>query len=271
MPLDARLEAERLYKLYLQDADNEKFNLLLLGEKGSGKTFLARTARKPVHIDSFEAGGTLGLRDYKRRGEIIVDTSYEGDNPEKPVAFAKWKKDFTERVQSKYFDNIGTYMLDSCTKWQECIMDGILKLAGRSGTQPKWQDDYPKQKYEIHTWIRRIIELPCDVIVTGHVAPMKDDVLGHIEYRFVTTGKESTLIPLEFAELWVAHTKDSASKGIEYELITKRTGRFVASSRLAGEGKLNTYEEADLKAILKKCGYDTKDKPLLFTPEKKGK
>lgn len=268
MPLDARIEAERLYKLYQEEEKNQQFSLLLLGDKGSGKTFLMRTARKPVHIDSFERGGTMGLRDWIRRGEIVVDTSYEGDNPSKPAAFAKWKKDFEQRKRDGYFNHFATYVLDSCTKWQEAIMDGILYAANRPGTQPRFQEDYPKAKYEIHSSMMALMTLSCDIIVTGHVAPVSDSSGGPVEYRFVSTGKESTLIPISFGEQWITHTKDSAT-GVKYEIITRRVGKYLASSRLAGEGKLSTYEEPDLKAILKKCGYPTNDKPLLFTPDKR--
>ena len=43
----------------------------------------------------------------------------------------------------------------------------------------------------------------------------------------------------------------------------------MASSRLAADGKLSTFEEPDIKAILKKCGMPSDDKPLLYVPEKK--
>src|SRR5262245_18370621 len=188
MPLDARLEAERLMKLYEEEAQRTNLTLLLLGDKGAGKTFLARTARKPVHIDSFERGGSICLREWVRKGEVVVDTSYEGDDPANPTAFAKWKRDFDQRLKDKYFENLATYVLDSCTKWNEAIMDGILFAANRPCTQPRFQEDYPRAKYDVPSSIMRILTLPCDVIVTGHVAPLQDGG-GPIEYRFVATGK----------------------------------------------------------------------------------
>jgi hypothetical protein len=262
MPLDARLENERLRKLYLEDENQDRYNLLLLGEKGVGKTYLARTARLPVYIDSFDPGGTLCLREAKKKGDILAETKYEKEDPLKPTMFEQWTRDFEEKVRAKYFDNFGTYVLDSSTVWAENIMNLILAKDGRAGTAPLFTKDYVPQKVLIHNWLKKVLALPCDVIVTGHLEPMKDDVLGSIEYRYSTTGKGTVIIPLQFTEVWVADTTQS-SKGIEYRIITQRTGRYMASSRLSA-GKLDTYEPPDIKAILKKCGMDIKDKPSLF-------
>lgn len=262
MALDARLENERLRKLYLEDENRDKYNLLLLGDKGTGKTFIARTARKPVYIDSFDPEGTLCLREYKRNGDILAETKYEKEDPLNPAAFEQWARDFEEKCKSNYFSNFGTYMLDSTTAWSEAIMNTILKKDGRAGTAPLFTKDYNPQKVMIHNALKRVLNLPCDVIVTGHLEAVKDDVIGNVEYRFLTTGKGTVIIPLMFTEVWVADTNQS-SKGVDYRIITQRTGKYMASSRLSA-GKLETYEPSDLKAILKKCGLDIKDKPSLF-------
>lgn len=261
MPLDARLENERLKKLY-EEQNVEKLNIILMGDGGTGKTYIARTARLPVFIDCFERGGATCLRDEIKRGDILV-RRWDNEDPLKPTAFDDWKREFTAKVESNYFAQFGTYMLDSSTVWAESIMNSVLKAASRAGDQPKWNEDYPKQKALSVVWLKRILNLPCDVIVTGHVEPLKDELIGSIEYRYIATGKSSTTIPLEFDEKWVSITKETAA-GVVYQILTRRTGKYMASSRLAALGKLETYEEPNIKAILKKCGYDTKDKPPLF-------
>ena len=262
MPLDARLENERLRKLYLEDENRDKYNLLLLGEKGTGKTYIANTVRKPVFVDSFDPDGTLTVREMKKKGDLLAETKYEHEDPLKPTAYAQWVKDFEEKEKANYFANFGTYMLDSSTIWAEAIMNFILSKDGRAGTAPLFTKDYVPQKVMIHNALKRVLNLPCDVIVTGHVEPMKDDLLGSVEYRYMTTGKGTVIIPLMFTEVWIADTNQS-SKGVEYRIVTQRTGKYMASSRLSA-GKLDTYETPDIKAILKKCGVDIKDKPGLF-------
>ena len=58
MSLDIKKEAEALRTLYASTASQQKRNFLLLGDSGSGKTQCASTAPRPIHIFSFDPGGT---------------------------------------------------------------------------------------------------------------------------------------------------------------------------------------------------------------------
>lgn len=260
--LDARKRASEIKKLYAADPRNESFNLLLLGEMGSGKTFLVRTARRPIHIDSFDPGGTKGLRDEIAKGYIIADTRWEAEDPENPKMFETWRREFQSRVREDYFNYIGTYLLDSSTFWAEAIMNHILKAAGIAGSPPRWSHDYVPQKTEIRNWTRKCLALPCDFIMTGHLESAKDEVSGQIMYRYMTTGKAQVIIPSLFDEVWVMDPKKTAD-GVDYRILTRATGRHLARSRLAKEGLLSTYEKPDLREILKKAGYKYEDKQLL--------
>ena len=262
--LEIRTEIEALQKLYSNDPRQDSFNALVLGESGSGKSFLLRTCRKPVHVDSFDPGGTKGLREYIDKGEVIVDARYEGEDPRKPFAFELWMKEMEKREKMHYFDHIGTYCLDSSTTWAESIMNYILKKAHLSGEAPRWAHDYIPQKIQIRNWLRELLDLPCDFILTGHLEGNKDEVNGSMSYRYMTTGKGVTTIPLLFDEIYVLDPKDS-SKGVDYRILTQSTGKYVARSRLAKEGKLDKYEACNIKALLKKAGLKSEDKPL-FKP-----
>src|SRR5215475_9024519 len=170
--LDARIEAEKLSKLYAQDMSQQTYNLLVLGETGTGKTRLIETARRPVHIDSFDKGGTKVLRTTIDEGaDITVDASYEMEDGVRPRAYAKWMRDFENRRARKYFDSVGTYCLDSSSSWAEAIMNWVLEQDGRPGTAPKFTRDYVPQKVEINKHLDMILSLPCDVIITGHLEP----------------------------------------------------------------------------------------------------
>jgi len=258
-----KAEVQKLQTMYQEDKSNHSFNCLLLGESGSGKTFLMRTARKPVHIDSFDPGGAKGLDDFIKKGEIIVDSRYANEDPRKPFAWELWKKEMLKREQMGYFESIGTYVLDSSTTWAETIMNQILKNAGLAGGAPRFTHDYNPQKIEIRNWLRELLSLPCDFILTGHLESQKDEVTGGLSYRYATTGKGVQTIPLLFDEIWVMSPK-AGSKGVDYRILTQSTGTYVARSRLAKEGLLSQYEEADIKSILKKAKIDSSDKPLFM-------
>jgi hypothetical protein len=253
---------QELQQMYQDDPRQESFTALVLGELGSGKSFLASTARKPVHIDSFDPGGTKGLKKWIDKGEIIADVQWEKENPKKPTVFRHWKDAMANRVRMGYFDHIGTFWLDSSTSWGEAIMNSILLKAGIAGEPPRWSHDYVPQKAIIRNWVREMCNLPCDFIMTGHLEGVKDEVTGGMAYRYMTTGQGTTLIPMLFDEVYVMDPKKVAS-GVSYRILTQSTGTYVARSRLAKEGLLDVHEKADLKVILKKAGANTEDKPLL--------
>jgi len=266
IPLEILKEVGELKDMYANDARQTSFNALVLGKKGSGKTFLLGTCRKPVHVDSFDPGGTKGLRKFIQRGEVIADTRYEGEDPKDPKMFELWRKEMEKRARMHYFDHLGTFVLDSSTTWAESIMNWILKKAHIAGEAPRWAHDYVPQKVQVRNWVREMLDLPCDFIMTGHLEGEKDEVSGKLTYEYMTTGKGVILIPLLFDELYVMDPKES-SKGTNYRILTKATGSYSACSRLAQEGLLDQYEEANIKSILKKVGLPTEDKPLFTKPK----
>lgn len=268
--LDARIEAEKLRTKYANDPRQQSFRVLVTGESGTGKTHLLRTARLPVHIDSFDPGGTLVLRDLVQSGNIVADTVYENEDRTKPEMFREWARTFEHRVRSKYFESIGTYCLDSSTLWADAIMNHVMdKGGGRAGEAPNFYKDYNPQKIEIQNWMKRILTLPCDVVVTGHLEGEYDEktIDGEVRrdlqrYKYMTTGRGAIIIPLMFDEQWTTMFKESGS-GLQYQLLTSHWRYYRARTRI-GRGKFGQFEAPNIKELLKKAGWPTADKPNLF-------
>ena len=272
--LDARIEAEKLRTKYTSDPRLQSFRVLVTGEGKTGKTHLLRSARRPVHIDSFDPGGTLVLRDLIAKGDIIADTVYELEDREKPTAFREWCRTFEQRVRSKYFESIGTYSLDSSTMWADAIMNWVLDAAKIAGKAPRWAHDYIPQKVEIQNWMRRILSLPCDIVVTGHLDGIyeatvlnrgsKDEETVQVltGYKYMTTGKGAVIIPLMFDEHWTTFAEEKGL-GTEYKLLTAKWKLYRAGTRI-GRGVFSTFEVPDIKALLKKAGWPTNDKAKLY-------
>jgi hypothetical protein len=260
--MEVKKKISEIRRMYDDDPRANTFTLLLLGESGGGKSYFAHTCRKPVLIDQFDPGGAKGLRDYIAKGEIIVDSRWSNEDPKNPSVFRDWENEMKNRERMGLWDHIGTYFLDSATTWSDAIMNQVLKIAGLAGEAPRFTHDYVPQKIKIINWIKYMMKLPCDFILTGHLQKSKDEATGRFIYEFMTTGKASVTIPLLFDEIWIMDPVDKA-KGTEYRVLTESSGAKIARSRLSKGGVLDRYETPDMKAILTKVGFPTDDKPLL--------
>lgn len=260
--LDIVQEYKKLREMYKEDPTQKTFNMLLTGEMGTGKTYLLRTARKPVHIDSFDPGGTKCLRAYIDKGDIVADTQYESEDVTKPKMFKRWYKTFNERVEARYFEMFGTYCMDCSDSWADAIIGAYLLKTGDACDVPNYQKHYHFQKFDIKSYIRKMMQLPCDFILTGHLELVEDRESGKVRYRYMTTGKGSVIIPTLFDEVYVSITKESSS-GVTYSLLTQNTGAYAARTRLGAGGVFEAYEEPDIKKLLKKARMPTENKPKL--------
>lgn len=274
MPYDFKSEIKRVKNYYNNDPLQQRFSALITGESGSGKTFLTRTCRMPVHIDSFDPGGTKCLLDLIEKGDVIADTSWEHEDPFNPERFGEWMTAVDTRLNVNYFDHFGTYVLDSASTWGDAVMNYQLDKAGKAGEAPKWNRDYTPQKMLMINYIKKLMNLPCDFILTGHLKTI-EEVMGQtkegsdikrIKYRFFTTGQAMVTIPLQFDEIYVL-TADESSQGLRRKMLIDAQGTYIARSRLKGNGLLNEVEEPDIKKLLKKIGVDWEDKPKLDLSE----
>ena len=260
----AKAEFDSIRKMYANSVTKDSFNAIVYGYMGTGKTTLLGTARKPVLLDCFDPGGEKVLVDQIKTGEIMVRNSYQIEDSRKPTAYRAWEKEFDRlRNTPGFFEQIGTYAIDSVTTWSEALMNSILKANGRAGGTPQMQD-YLVQINTIRDAIKLITALPCDVILTGHVDTEKDEVTGRLTTGVMITGKLKEKLPLLMDEVYMTVSKET-SKGVEYSLLTRNTGLYKARTRLGRNGIFETYENPDIKALLERAGIDSSDRPLLNT------
>lgn len=264
--MDINIEIAKLRETYSKKNYGSEFKLLGYGNKGSGKTTLIATGRRPIFIDSFDKGGTLSIKEAIDAGWIIADVRWEEDDPLQPTAYTEWNRVFQERRRAKFFDQFGTYAMDSFTMFSQVALNQVLKKAGRAGGIPQTgkgvDNDYIVQMLYIETAMAQILSLPCDVILTCHPDIEKDEESGRIiSVGPLITGKAKQRIPLAFSEMYYLKT-DPKTDGIIYSMLTRLTNVYKASTRLGRGGRFDMYEKPDIKALLKKAGLPFEDKPI---------
>ena len=238
-------------KRYKEDPGQRTFNCIVAGDMGTGKTRLLGTAPGPVLVHSFDPGGLKVLRPEIDKGIVIPDVRYEDEDPKHPTVFQLWEKEFEKLRKEGVFNEIGTFAIDSVTTFADALMNEILRKQGRPGGVP-YQQDYLLQINVMRDYMKIFTTLPCNVVLTAHLDPVKDEVTGKVKMDILVTGKLKVKIPLLFDEIYVAMTKRT-SKGVEHVLLTKNDGYYSARTRI-GRDIFDTYEKPDLTYLMKKAG-----------------
>ena len=256
--LDIKKEFSAIQAQYKADPRQSTFNALFLGNSGTGKTYSLRTARKPVLLHSFDPGGSKPLRDEIAKGEIVVDTRFEIEERRTPTAYNQWTQEFGRLRAGGVFEQIGTYALDSLTLFSDAVTHELLKRMGKPGGQ-LFKQDWGVFLVEMLEVIARILNIPCDVIITGHLSYSQDEATGKTMAGVLIGGQSKERVPILFDECYITQAKE-VSKGIEYKFLTANTGCFNAKTRIGKGGKFELYEEPNWVGLLKKAGLPTEDK-----------
>jgi len=255
-------------KRYQESAKDKTVNILAYGDIGTGKTTLATTCIFPVLLHSFDPGGTKtrALKPFIKKGDIIVDSRFEKDSWAKPEAYRLWEREMTELRRMDYFSHIGTYFLDSFTTFSDYMMYELLKIPHKGGVSRAGQipelKDYLVQQYTGVDILGQLCELPCNVVITGHIGLDKDEVTGKLETGLMLAGKFSTKVPKIFDEKYITRTIKT-STGISHVLQTKNDGYYKCETRMGGD-LFSLYEQPNIRALIKKAGLPSEDKPKLI-------
>lgn len=260
MSLDIKQTLAEIQGLYKDNARTSTYNALIYGPMGSGKTNILKTCRLPVLVHSFDPGGTTTIRDEIAAGKVIADNRFEGEDPKNPKVALAWDKEYERLKRGGIFDGIGTFAIDSGTTFSGAFMNETLKRANRTAGTPQ-QNDYLPTMMMLENAIKDITALPCDFIFICHEDSDKDEATGRMFVGPLLIGKLKYRIPILFDEVYRATTTES-SAGVKYTLLTRSTGLYVARTRLGKGGLFETYEEQNIKGLLKKAGYSTEDKVI---------
>lgn len=254
-----------IVKLYDTDLErNTSTNFLLIGDIGSGKSSALSTARMPALVHSFDPGGTSTkeLRPLIRsknnpKGPVIVDTRFEMENAFAPFAWKMWEYEMNKLIQSGIFAHIGTYMLDSMTKWSSACLFQVLKEKNLLTTRQATRAVYRMVLDTMVNEMVRLMALPCDVVVTGHIDYSSDETTGQNFAHPMVIGQSRVQIPIVFHEVYFMIVQQISGGGNKHMFLTQHEGIYKAANRLG----LEKYVEPNIKELLKGAGKPFEDKP----------
>ncbi len=263
MPLDVNKRFAEIRDQYKQSAEHNTFTALIYGDLGTGKTTCLRTARLPILLDCFDPGGAKSLSKEIAEGKVLP-RNFGNDDRKNPTSYRDWERQFLKDKEEGFFNHVGTYCIDSLTTFVPAVMNYIVNKHGskRPDFIPAIQD-YLVAAMTLVDIMKVVSKFNCDFIVTGHIELDKDEVTGQMLTNLKAFKSLRVDIPILFDEKYVSLVKQTPS-GPVYEFLTQPEGRYTASTRLGNGGKLAAREPQDIKAILKKVGYPTEDKPLFL-------
>lgn len=243
----------------------KKTSFLVYGPSGAGKTTLLATAVRPVFIDSFDPSGLDSIRQGIGEGWIIADHQWEQPPDNIANEWSKYERTLRERLRSGLFEEIGTYCLDGMPLLNTSLLAWGETVAPTSAERSA----YLPAQVQLLSLLRRIVTLPCDVIVTTLPYERVDQDTGRtisITPAFVGKVQTPTALFSEIYYLEVAKCRaENPVKGLKVgdpirSLVTNNELLIKAKSRLSNQGQIPLRAPCDIKAIKKMAGLPYEDK-----------
>lgn len=263
-PQPPRMEREDIQKQFdkirSQYSESSKtFTALVYGEWGCGKTTFLGTGRKPILIDSFDPGGAKVLRKQIEAGEVLV-RDFSNEDSDHPTQYILWEQQFERDLKSGFFDNFGTYAIDSLSTMLQSMLNYTANKAKNPDNIPS-----PREYMIVGKTISDVVKLAsgadCDFIMTAHMEMDKDEFLGRIFANIRGFRSVKADLPILFDEKLFLRNS-TTPQGTVYEVLTQTNGLYKASTRLGANGVFKPVMPANIKELLKAAGLSTEDKSL---------
>lgn len=186
--------------------------ILVYGDPGSGKTCFAAGFPTPILYLDFDCKVDSAALFYRKDTVRLqaIDVRQLGSNLavnpiqelEKIIASELVPQQKSGQMKFK------TLVLDSLTSFSSACLryivesnPGINRVKTKQGAQPGMQD-FGILKREFKKLIPGLLDLPCNIVMCGHVATEKDEATGQIIRGALMDGSFANELPSLFKEAW---------------------------------------------------------------------
>jgi hypothetical protein len=283
--LDIKATMADFKKMYEENPSRSMMHSMIIGDKGAGKTDLARTMPGPVFIFSFDPDGCKTLQPLVADGSVVVDTRYEDDDPANPTSYKLFKNEFNRLRLGGFFEGFASVVLDSLTTLSNSLEWAILKNEGRMipavelGRKSNFKEeggvamrrpDWRLFRNEMLMVTRTFNSLPCHTFMMGHIMRDKNEVTSQMERTLMVPGKARVEMPMNTSEVYHLMVRPGhlatpspsikrCSDGVYRWLQTINDGEYKGGTRMGGHGVLDPIEPPDIRHILQKAKYPCED------------
>lgn len=216
--------------------------LLLYGPSGAGKTtsVAALAAEGSLEIWDWDHKVSSAAFHYKNQPEILenIEVYQFAQLPEKdriPAWLAR-TTEIDKLIADKKPLPFKTLVLDSLTTFTNALMRDYMVRSYVSTKRPGpdifCQQDYGVLNTQLTNFIPKLLALPCNVVVIGHMETETDQATGVIHRQPMMPGKNAPKLPIWFEEVWVATLDSKGNRVFQTQPDTKyqicRTQRGLA-------------------------------------------
>lgn len=242
----------------LSELDSSKnLKVLAYGNSGSGKTVFACGFPGPIYVFDFDGKISSAANFYKGTPQLdLIEydayTPKVGEPTDRPFVRYNTKLVELEKLAKEGKFPYATVVLDSLTLYADQMLKEIviqnpgLKRQESPTVKLTCLQDYMILSSHFKNMLVRLLQLPCNVVVSAHIQTNKDDLTGEIHREPLLPGKLPAFLPVMFEEVYRTY------KEKDHMAQTQTSVQYNARSQIRGLPPTIKLEYAELLKYLPK-------------------